>query len=99
MILAWFDVKESKAFGEALADFYLARVKTDARGKKIKLIERKQRELLEKLTQKIVIFRAANKLNFYKKAQFVNVFKWRMLEAGLDAAYVDELTSWVTHNL
>lgn len=99
MVLAWFDAKEAKAFGADLAAFYLARVKTEADAKSQKFIENKQRILLEKLTQKIAVFRRSHKLNIYKKAQVGNVFKWHLLEAGFDAAYVDELTSWVTHNL
>lgn len=99
MVLAWFDAKEAKAFGADLAVFYLARVKTVAEDKTKKFIENKQRVLLDKLTHKIAIFRKSHKLNIYKKAQVVNVFKWHLLEAGFDAAYVDELTSWVTHNL
>jgi hypothetical protein len=99
MVLAWFDAKEAKAFGEGLANFYLDRSKVDSRGKRIKLAERKQRELLDKLTGKVVIFRRVCKLNVYKKAQFANVFKWRLLDAGVEPAYVDELTRWVMHHL
>lgn len=99
MVWAWFDAKEAKAFGADLATFYLARVKTEADAKSRKFVEKKQRILLDKLTQRIVAFRRSHKLNIYKKAQIGNVFKWHLLEAGFDTAYVDELTSWVTHNL
>mgnify|MGYP001184567502 CR=1 FL=1 len=99
MVWAWFDAKEAKAFGADLAAFYLARVKTEADAKSSKFVEKKQRILLDKLTQRIVAFRRSHKLNIYKKAQIGNVFKWHLLEAGFDTAYVDELTSWVTHNL
>ena len=99
MVWAWFDVKEAKAFGANLAAFYMARVKTQADAKSSKFVDKKQRILLDKLTQQIVVFRRSNKLNIYKKAQLGNAFKWYLLEAGFDTDYVDELTSWVTHNL
>ena len=99
MIFAWFDAKEAKAFGASLANFYIARVKTETDGKSGKFVEKKQRELIDKLTRQIVVFKNAHKLNLYKKAQVGNEFKWHLLEAGFDAAYVDEITSWVTHKL
>ncbi len=99
MIFDWFDAKESKAFGESLAIFYMSRVKTEDGTRGSKFTERKNRQLLEKLTQQIIVFRTKNKLNIYKKAQLSNVFKWRMLDAGFDTSYVDELTNWVTQHL
>jgi len=35
----------------------------------------------------------------YKKAQLGNLFKWRLLEAGVDSAYVDGLTDWIAPHL
>lgn len=99
MVWTWFDAKEAKAFGADLAAFYLTRVKTDADAKSRKFVEKKQRVLLDKLRLKIIVFKRTHTLNIYKKAQVSNVFKWHLLEAGFDASYVDELTSWVTHNL
>lgn len=99
MIFVWFDAKEAKAFGADLAEFYLARVQTQQDAKSVKFIENKQRVLLDKLNQRIAIFRRDHKLNIYKKAQVGNVFKWHLLQAGFDTAYVDELTSWIVHKL
>lgn len=99
MVFAWFNAKEAKAFGTDLADFYLARVQTQQATKSTKFVENKQRVLLEKLDQKIAVFRCSHKLNIYKKAQLGNAFKWRLLQAGFDTAYVDELTSWIVHKL
>ncbi len=99
MILSWFDAKEAKAFGLEMADFYIARVKKNSDGLREKFVEKKQRELLAKIAQKIVAFKSTHSLNIYKKAQVGNVFKWRMADAGFDQAYVDELTSWITRQL
>ena len=73
MILSWFDAKEAKAFGLEMADFYIARVKKNSDGLREKFVEKKQRELLAKIAQKIVAFKSTHSLNIYKKAQVGNV--------------------------
>jgi glutamate synthase domain-containing protein 1 len=99
MIFEWFDAKDAKAFGQEISDFYITRSKKTSDRKSEKFIEKKQRELLSKLSQKIAIFKSTKKLNIYKKAQISNVLKWRLHDAGFDKGYVDELTSWVTRQL
>ncbi|MFZ6689420.1 hypothetical protein ACO0K0_16875 [Undibacterium sp. SXout11W] len=98
MIFAWFDARECKKFGQELADFYLERVVIDKKDKTTKFVEKKQKILLSKIQQKVFQFKAAQSLNVYKKAQIGNVFKWRLIEAGFDKDYVDELTSWLMRN-
>ena len=99
MIFSWFDAKDAKAFGLEIADFYVARVKKDQDGKRARFAEKKQRELLGKIAQKIALFKSTNSLNVYKKAQIGNIFRWRLLDAGFDKSYVDELTGWITRHL
>jgi len=99
MIFEWFNAKESKAFGKSLAQFYAQRAATEADRKSKKFVERKQRELLDKLGQRVTLFKSKNRLNVYKKAQVGNSFKWHLLDVGFEPSYVDELTSWVTYKL
>ena len=99
MMFEWFDAEDAKAFGQEISDFYITRSKKSSDRKSEKFIEKKQRELLSKLSQKIAIFKSTKKLNIYKKAQISNVLKWHLYDAGFDKCYVDELTSWVTRQL
>ncbi|MEB0139361.1 MULTISPECIES: hypothetical protein [unclassified Undibacterium] len=99
MVFSWLNATKAKQFGISLADFYLERSKVDAQAKSSKFVEKKQRELLGKVLQQVVQFKASEKLNVYKKAQLGNVFKWRLLEAGHDRLHADELTRWLMHNL
>ncbi len=98
-MFAWFDAASAKQFGLQLADFYIARVKTTQDLKSQKFIEKKQRELLSKISRQIDAFKADNSLNVYKRAQALNAFKWKLRDAGFEQAYVDELSDWVTRQL
>jgi hypothetical protein len=99
MIFSWFDTHAAKAFGCELADFYIFRAGKNRENARDKIIEKKQRELLGKLSQKIDLFKSSHTLNILKRAQLGSTFKWRLLDAGLDKSQVDELTSWVTRQL
>lgn len=99
MFFDYFNAKDAKAFGTDLAKYYLSKAIYDTDKVKQKNIAKTQRELFKNLSQKIEIYKQSHQLNIYKKAQIVNVFKWYMLEAGFEPNYVDELSSWVTHNL
>ncbi len=91
-MFSWFDARESKEFGIALADFFIERLPLEATGKKNKSLEKKK-EVLDKGILKVRAFKQEHKLNVYKKAQLGNVFKWRMREANYDPEFVDELTN------
>lgn len=96
MILSWFDAREAKKFGESLAQFFMERSPLDASDKNIKAAIKKRAELLNKMAQQIASFKTGRNLNVYKKAQLGNAFKWALKDAGYDAQYVDELTSWLS---
>lgn len=98
-LFSWFDATAAKAFGHDLATFYIDRVQTDQKIKKDKFIAKKQRELLVKISAKIDFFKLTNQLNFYQKAQAVNMFKWSLLDAGFDKSYVDELSDWIVRQI
>jgi hypothetical protein len=95
MIFSWFDASAEKEFGASLADFFMERSPLGSSEKTAKFVAKKQEELLGKMSQQIMNFKLAHKLNIYKKAQIGNVFKWRLKDAGYDPLYVDQLTSWL----
>lgn len=98
MLVNWFNANAAKEFGVNLAEFYLVRVTVEGEDKSAKFVEKKHKNLLAKMTLQINQFKAQNKLNIYKKAQLGNVFKWRLLEAGFDRDYVNQITNWLMRN-
>ncbi|MES2048075.1 MAG: hypothetical protein V4447_06725 [Pseudomonadota bacterium] len=86
----WFDTTEAKKFGRALAEYYIERASQIKAGKKKKGV--KTGEIIDKMFDQVSQFRAGHKLNIYKKAKLGNAFKWRLLEAGYNSEFVDELT-------
>ncbi len=93
-MFSWFNASEEKKFGTSLARFFIERTPLGF-DKSSKVFAKKQEELLEKMTQQVIQFRAQHKLNVYKKAQLGNSFKWTLKDAGYDPEYVDQLTSWL----
>ncbi len=93
-MLSWFDAKEARAFGEALAEYFAERIPVDSDLKEKKFAARTQ-QVLTKLAQQVEQFRRTHKLNVFKKAQLGNAFKWKLRDAGYTQAYVDELTEWL----
>ncbi|GGC83904.1 hypothetical protein [Undibacterium terreum] len=87
----WFDSSEAKTFGDSLAGFYIERSAAHLKASKKKKGQ-KTGETIDKMFQQVAQFRAAHKLNIYKKAKLGNAFKWRLLEAGYDSEFVNELT-------
>lgn len=98
MIFKWFDTKDAKQFGSKLAEFYVVRASVEGDDNKKKFVEKKQKQLLQKMLLQITQFKSANKLNFYQKAQLGNTFKWRLIEAGFERDYVNSLTNWLMRN-
>lgn len=90
-MISWLDAREAQKFGITLAEFYIARIPSEASNKKSNSMERKQ-EVLNTMFSQIPPFRMKHKLNIYKKAKLGNAFKWKLLEANYDPALVDELT-------
>lgn len=99
MLLKWFDATEAKLFGEEIADNYIARIKKDQDKKNEKFIERRQKELLAQMAQNINKFKMQHELNIYKKAQLGNTVKWKLLDAGFDKEYADDLTGWIARQI
>ncbi len=99
MVFSWFDAEAAKAFGHELAQFYIERTPSEKVSRGEKAFEQKQRELLAKMSLKIVQFKQSHSLNLYRKSQAINVFKWRLRDAGYEKQVVDELSHWVVRQI
>jgi len=97
-MLQWFNAREAKAFGTALANDFIGEM-GPARGLSEHKFAKKAERALAKIGRDAEEFRAANKLNVYKRAQLCNGFKWAMRDAGYDAQYIDKLTDWLVLKL
>jgi hypothetical protein len=94
-MFSWFDASESKKFGKSLAQFVMEKSPLDVANKKKEFIPQNEDALLKKMSQQILDFKTAHKLNIYKKAQTGNAFKWTLKDTGYESEYVDALTSWL----
>ncbi len=98
MIFGWFDATEAKRFGASLAVFYIAQMPADQKVSEKKFAA-KTESTMRSMAGKVANFKAAHRLNGYKKAQLGNTFKWALRDAGYDAAYIDKLTDWLVTRL
>ena len=89
--MGWFDAREAQQFGEALADFLIERIPPADVDESEQFAFRRQ-EALHKMLLQIEVFKAAHKLNLFKKAKFGNAFKWKLLDSGYAAEFADHLT-------
>jgi hypothetical protein len=97
-MLGWFDAREAKAFGIALANEFIRQVEP-ARNMPQSKFAKKADAALEKVARDAAEFQKAHRLNFYKRAQLTNQFKWTMKDAGYDSAYIDKLADWLVLKL
>jgi len=86
-MLSWLDASEFQRFGEALA----AKVDTLAGPQRKRKLS--AHEVRRRLLSDIDSFKQQHQGNFYKKAKFGNAFKWKLLQAGHDQVFVDDLTN------
>ena len=97
-IFDWFDAKSANAFGLQLAETFAQVLPLEAKlGDK--KFSQKAEAVLKKMQIMIDEFKRANKLNFYKKAQLGNSFKWRLKDFGLGDDYINLLTEWLLERL
>jgi hypothetical protein len=100
-MLSWFNAREFQRFGEELALVFIEAKPADTEGNRKYRRMRKGKgkggssdplqDTLRKLVIRISAFEARKTANFYKKAKFANAFKWKLLDAGYDKGFVDEL--------
>jgi hypothetical protein len=94
MLISWLDAREAKAFGEALAKYFMASA-PDAACYGDKAFEMKSSKVFRHMAEQVASFKLQHKLNTFKKAQLGNTFHWHLMDAGLDRRYVDKLTQWL----
>jgi len=99
MALTWFDAEAAKTFGTSLAVLFIEKIPADERGVDDKLFARKTKKTMAAMTVQITEFKKSNSLNFYKRAQLGNAFKWKLKEAGYSPEYINELTLWLVKQL
>jgi tetratricopeptide (TPR) repeat protein len=87
-MLDWFSSREVNELGAALADEFASRSGTVARGAP----PGKPPGALEQLLRRAETETRALRLNFYKKAKFLNSFKWRLIENGVARETADNVT-------
>lgn len=97
-MLHWFDAREAKAFGTALAAEFIRQV-APARDLPQHKFAKKADAALAKIARDTAEFRKTHRLNVYKRAQLTNQFKWTMKDAGYEAEYIDKLTDWLVLKL
>jgi len=93
-MLGWFDAREAKAFGAALASDFIRQVAPKQHLPQKKFAQ-KAEAALAKIGRDVAEFRKSHRLNVYTRAQLTNQFKWAMKDAGYDDDYVDKLTDWL----
>jgi tetratricopeptide (TPR) repeat protein len=95
MLLNWLDAREATEVGAALADdFVLQTASTRARAVKAgsRAPENHLESFLGKFLQAVDRKARPLQLNVFKRAKLANTFKWRLLEKGIEAQIVEELT-------
>ena len=97
-MLAWFDAGPAKHFGAALGAFYIAKIPSDM-DKEDKKFANKNEFVAKKMNEQNAQFKLENRLNFYKKAQLGNSFKWALKEAGYPSDETDRLTAHILRQL
>ncbi len=90
-MVKWFDAEEATNFGQSLGEFFLRRAPLNGRTH-IKISQANQRAVINEMFRKIERFKSENNMNIYKKARFLNVFKWTLIEGGYSKEFVDTLT-------
>jgi hypothetical protein len=95
----WFDSSPAEAFARELAAFMVA----ELRGTRLDSLDNKGRKkaerAMERGARKVQDFRAAHKMNFYKKSKLANAFLWSLKDAGWPEAYANQMTDWLTLRL
>jgi tetratricopeptide (TPR) repeat protein len=98
MLLNWLDARDATRVGAALADDFVMQKATgfraapqdsrDASG----VSPGQLQKLLNKFLQRVDREARVLELNLFKRAKLANSFKWRLLEKGVEAPIVNELT-------
>src|ERR1035437_3918385 len=91
MLWGWLDANEAKGCGLALAEIVENGYPASERKKGDKAVVHRAK-ILDLIFAQARQFKQTKKPNLYKKAKLGNAFRWRLLEQGFDAKFVDDLT-------
>lgn len=97
-LLSWFDARAAQECGTALADLIVRELPAKETVKEKKFAEKAEKTLL-KVMQELADFKHVHKPNTYQKAKLGNAFLWTLKDRGVNDAYANELTEWLSLKL
>jgi len=98
MALDWFDASDAEKFGQSLAQFFIKNIPLRSEGTANNALA-KQFETIDKMYLQIEQFKVNHKLNIYKKSKLGSAFKFELITAGYEPAFVDKLTKGLMQKL
>jgi hypothetical protein len=98
MIFSWFSSRASVRFGRELAGFVLSELSASTARKEAKFTAKAEKALI-RADQRVRQFKAAERMNVYKKAKLANAFLWTLKDKGCPPDYATELTEWLSLRL
>lgn len=98
MNLKWLDAKDADNLGNSLAQIIIERMPL-LRGVSPNKVFGKQEAMLDKFHLQILQIKSNNKFNLYQKARLGNVFKSKLVNAGYDSDFINQLTLILLQNI
>ena len=97
-MFGWFNSGEAKSFGLELAQFFIEKLPPTLQLNESKLSSKTQ-YVLDKIGSRVKEFRQHHELNTLRRAKLANAFRWKLMDAGYDKAYVEMLVAWLVAKL
>lgn len=94
-IFSWLDTRDARKCGVALAELVLKQLPAD-KDIKEKNFAVKADKTLNHVARELAAFKQKNSLNVIQKARLGNAFLWTLKDSGVNEAYADKLTEWLT---
>lgn len=91
-ILNWFDTAEVEEFARALAQDLIGRLPPPSKAAGKKTTPERLQNTRDAIISRTAAFARTHKINWYKKANLGNTFKWELRDAGYDESFVDAIT-------
>lgn len=91
-ILNWFNTSEVEEFARALAQDLIGRMPPTSNSAGKRTTPERLRNTREAIISRTAAFARTHKINWYKKANLGNTFKWELRDAGYDEQFVDAMT-------
>jgi len=100
MLLEWFNAREVKEIGTALADEFALQTAPDPRERsQATKSGEQQSRAIQRLLQRLDREARPLQLNIYRRAKLANSFKWRLREKGIEPEVADQLTGMLVLRL